>query len=612
MGVNTRRGSNINVGMNYRGVVTGVQRIQQTMGQLTGSVNRLQRTFGGVGVAIAGAFGAQQISQLITSSVELAAKAGGVKNAFNNLNDPNLLESLRRATKGTVDDLKLMQLAVKANNFKIPLDQLSTYLKFAQQRARETGESVDFLVNSIITGLGRQSVMILDNLGVSASELRERMKGGVSMAEALGDVINESMSKKASPTFVTAADKLDIMKTKIENLKIQIGEKLVTAVDALAGAFDKLTGNSMEYDQETVAKINSLQREVNAIKSVQKQYDYLDMRINDYRMSIQKVYDSHKFGPFGDKRRNEIKMYNNLIKEAESLQLKLTAVPPPKPVVDEKEIVSLKSLKDQIKELQELRETSDVSKIGMYDVQIASLQRLIDIYTGDALKKAKKEAEELHKALEFKYAKSFREVIADFFSPPKSGVQQSIAETREEMRKLAENLPQIDQMWDDTITSMQAKWESFAQSFRDMIDGFITESIYEFANTLGRALGGAEGAFDNFGQKMLHSFGQFLEQMGKMFIAFGVAKLALSNALQPQNIANPASAVQLIAAGAAMAAIGGVITASMSKFQETGSTSDPGVPSQSFGGGYNFQSRIDGYDIVLVTDRNQKLRNRRG
>lgn len=602
---------NLKAGLDTSRVATGVQKIQGHMSGLSRSVNKSQRTFGGLGVAIAGAFGAQQISQLITSSVELAAKAGGVKNAFNSLNDPNLLESLRRATKGTVDDLKLMQLAVKANNFKIPLDQLSTYLKFAQQRARETGESVDYLVDSIITGLGRQSVMILDNLGVSASELREKMKGGATMAEALGDVINESMSQKASPTFVTAADKLDIMKAKIENLKIQIGEKLVTAVDALAGAFDKLTGNSMEFDQETVAKINSLQREVNAIKSVQEQYDYLEMRINDYRMSIQKVIDSHKFGPFGDKRRNEIKMYNNLIKEAESLQMKLTAVPPPPPPPPEV-IVSLQSLNNEMKLLQEKQLTGPISDFQKLQREIDALQAKIDRLTGKSFKGAKDEAKKFNESLEFKSGVGFREAITNALNPPKSDLEQRMAGVNEEMRELGQNLPEIDQMWDSTITSMQARWEQFAQSFKDMIDGFITESIYEFANTLGRALGGAEGAFDNFGQKMLHSFGQFLEQMGKMFIAFGVANLALSNALQPQNLANPAVAVQLIAAGAAMAAIGGAITASMSKFAETGTTSNPGVPSQSFNDGYNFQSRIDGYDIVLVTDRNQRLMTRRG
>ncbi len=152
---------------------------------------------GKLGGIMAAAFSVKEIVAFTHRTAELANKAAGVKRAFDALNNPNLLADLRRATMGTVDDLQLMQRAVQAKNFKIPLDQLATYLQFATKRAQETGVSVDYLVDSIITGLGRQSVMILDNLGISAAEIRDNMKDGASMAEAVGKIIKEQMGDGA-------------------------------------------------------------------------------------------------------------------------------------------------------------------------------------------------------------------------------------------------------------------------------------------------------------------------------------------------------------------------------------------------------------------------------
>lgn len=97
-----------------------------------------------------------------------------------------------------------MQRALQAKNFKIPLDQLSTYLSFATKRAQETGQSVDYLVDSIVTGLGRQSVLILDNLGISANEIRSEMESAGSMAAAVGGIIRREMGDASTATEAAA------------------------------------------------------------------------------------------------------------------------------------------------------------------------------------------------------------------------------------------------------------------------------------------------------------------------------------------------------------------------------------------------------------------------
>jgi len=217
-----------------------------------------------VGVALGLAFGAQEIVSFGKESVKLAAQLEGVERAFKRIggaNSANLLQGLRTATRGTVSDLVLMQKAVQASNFKIPLENLASLFKFAQARARETGESVEYLTNSIVLGIGRKSPLILDNLGISAVELRERLKGvGVEaanvgdIAQIIGDIAEEELAKMGDQADTTA-DKIAQLNTALENTKTKIGTTLINEItkftDELSGTeeeISKLGGGFEEFD----------------------------------------------------------------------------------------------------------------------------------------------------------------------------------------------------------------------------------------------------------------------------------------------------------------------------------------------------------------------------
>ena len=193
--------------------------IKQSEGQLSS----FKGVVGKIGGAIAGAFTVDKIVQFTKEAYKLAGQAQGVYNAFSRLNRPGLLNDLKEATRGTTDELKLMQTAVQANNFKIPLDQLATYLKFATNRAIETGESVDYLVQSIILGIGRKSPLILDNLGISASELREELAKTGDMGKAVGNIINKSMSE-AGDAIETSAVKTQKLGAAWKDFMVAVGD----------------------------------------------------------------------------------------------------------------------------------------------------------------------------------------------------------------------------------------------------------------------------------------------------------------------------------------------------------------------------------------------------
>lgn len=153
----------------------------------------------------------------------LAAKGEGIRAAFAKLNDPRLLEDLRDATRNTVADIDLMSAAVRANNFHISLKALPRYFEFAQQRARATGESVDYLVESIVMGIGRKSAMILDNLGISLADINEELKKTPDYATAVGNIMDREMAKAGDATSTTM-DSIEQLNAAMANLKEGVGD----------------------------------------------------------------------------------------------------------------------------------------------------------------------------------------------------------------------------------------------------------------------------------------------------------------------------------------------------------------------------------------------------
>lgn len=190
--------------------------------------NVFSQSMASVGGAIAAAFSVQQIVSFGKEAVMLAAKAEGVEAAFAKLDQPSLLEGLRKATRGTVSDLELMRQAVRAENFKVPLDQLATFFEFATKRAAQTGESVDYLVNSIIDGIGRKSTLVMDNLGISAAQLQEEIKKTGDFGKAAGNIIASELAK-AGDVATTSAQKIEGLTTAWTNLQTEVGKKLLTS-----------------------------------------------------------------------------------------------------------------------------------------------------------------------------------------------------------------------------------------------------------------------------------------------------------------------------------------------------------------------------------------------
>lgn len=236
----------VNIGAKTQDLEKGVDKVSASINKLAGLV--------------ASAFAVSKIAGFVSQAAELAGQVEGVSMAFKALNQPGLLKNLREATQNTVSDLKLMQMAVQANNFKIPLDQLATYLKFAQVRAQQTGQSVDYLVESIIMGLGRQSVLILDNLGISAKKLSDEVERTGDFGRAAGKIIQEELAK-AGEIIETSATKTAQLNTEMENLKATLGKSINPALNELKiRAMQALSNLSLLFFGKQVTEVMAAEK----------------------------------------------------------------------------------------------------------------------------------------------------------------------------------------------------------------------------------------------------------------------------------------------------------------------------------------------------------------
>lgn len=187
-----------------------------------------------------------ELTGAITQSINLAKQGEGIRIAFERLGKPGLIDNLKEATHGTVSELELMKQAIKFENFKLPLEDLATYLAFAQQKAKDTGESIDYLVTSIVNGLGRQSKQILDNLGISAAELTKRMGEGKDMTQAVAEIIREEMAK-AGDYVETAADRAARAAAKATDKMEEMGRTAMPVAEQWAETWSTLKTGGMEF-----------------------------------------------------------------------------------------------------------------------------------------------------------------------------------------------------------------------------------------------------------------------------------------------------------------------------------------------------------------------------
>ena len=500
--------------------VAGTQAAIKSVRQLDEASTRTRNTIKQIAGAAGLTFGAVEIGRLIKDSIALAAKTEGVKAAFDKLNQPGLLNDLRKATRGTVDDLTLMTKAVEARNFKIPLDQLGTYFEFATGRAIETGQSVDYLVNSLIVGIGRKSVLWLDNLGLNITEINKELQQTPDFAEAVGKVISTEF-KAAGDIADTASTKIQSFAATWANTKASFGKNILESegfkedLEEWGIFFDLLGDKTLGFG----AKLKIfLKQDYKAYKdeteALMHAFDNWDMdNLLRAKETLSKRVDPAAI--------RDLELVNARIRELEGNAGGGDATPA---------VRTLKSINEELQQLKEILETADTSNTKWISSIYDSIR---------ALEKEKKAVEELNiERAENPAMRGGKQAarideplkVSEGFDPKKTGLVDMTSQINEATQAVAA----LDFTWKSFLDKMGESAEFFEYIQAGLSDlqvaGMdLTEQLMQFAGT------GAD-SLEEFGRTVINITRDVIKAYLAEAVAGAVAK-SVSSIPFPFNMA---------------------------------------------------------------------------
>jgi hypothetical protein len=300
----------------------------------------------GVAVAVGAVYSAWSIGKFLVDLSSASARTEQLRNTFEKIGGSDqLFEKLKKSTFGAVSNQKLLATANYGSFMGIDLQKIPDLLKFASIRAAETGQSIDYMVQSIVTGLGRKSPMILDNLGLKMSDmdaeiLKLARSSGITvnkvgdlekeffLIEAATNVARESI-KKTGVDMDNLSTKTEGLSAKWENLMDSLGSFVAPVsnylTDETSKALDRwtLTFNNikkllgMEYDKPAMPQIDITPFVKNTL-SHQKNYVQVD---DQYRYRMAKAQEE-KDKQTGSTAEKEKSLRERIIEEAKEHQKK--------------------------------------------------------------------------------------------------------------------------------------------------------------------------------------------------------------------------------------------------------------------------------------------------
>jgi hypothetical protein len=505
--------------------------LTSTSNNLKTFTSNIQNIAATVGIA----FGVQQVAAFGLEVIKLAGQAEAVEAAFKRLSDnETLMLKLKEATGGTVSELELMKRAVQASNFEISLEALPKLLEFATLRAQQTGQSVDYLVDSIVTGIGRKSKLILDNLGISAVQLDEALGGASTAASTIGEVadavgrIAEANLKNMAGFSENAATKLQRLNAEWENLKVALGEA-ANGTGAVGSSLNFLSG--ILQNLSNTFRDPSIREYLKAAKEIKE--------LRQQAANRGDLEEWERLNMFLEQVLEKLRAYKITNEEVKDSQKNL--------------IDTISEYSDEIKRLKEQNENltlADSAKIQSNAVLIESYEKL------------KKTLEDLAK-IPFSPSGGAATKIPSFGRNLQSTTDGLPSQVGIEGTDIQKRLDEIRAAANE-VTLLQAE-----------LSGSTADFVADMAETIGASLTGNM----DFGKGFLLSLANFGSQFGKQLIALGVASLAVR-----KTFANPFAA---IAAGTALVIASSLVSGSIKSFNSGGGA----VAGIGSGGGSTASSR---------------------
>lgn len=240
-----------------------------------------------VGVAFAGvtasvvAFGAA-VSKAFDFA-QFGARVQQVRDSFRSIaraagdSGDRILGSLRAASRGVVSEMDLMLAASRANLLGLPVDRLDRLMQIARASAMATGQEVGQMFDDIVTGIGRASPLILDNLGITVKigQANERYAQTVGKAtdalskqeqtQALLNAVLEQGDEIIAKVGdgmneLTSAETFAKMASQAEDLRAALGEAVLPLIQRIAGGLGTVLESYTEVIRKAVSQRDAARR----------------------------------------------------------------------------------------------------------------------------------------------------------------------------------------------------------------------------------------------------------------------------------------------------------------------------------------------------------------
>ena len=146
-------------------------------------------------------------------------------------NADDILGKLRKASGGTISDMGLITTASKAMSLGVTTDsgKMANLLEIARNKARLFGIDTSQAFEDIVTGLGRNSPLILDNVGIRIPAGFEEMTEGMSDADKTAKLLELTLIegnrqlKEMGGLTNNSADEMRAFSAEVTNLKGEFG-----------------------------------------------------------------------------------------------------------------------------------------------------------------------------------------------------------------------------------------------------------------------------------------------------------------------------------------------------------------------------------------------------
>jgi len=294
----------------------GAKKTQDDLKNVGGASNKLIKNLAGMA---AGLMSAQVAFRGVSVAIERFARFEGVERSFNNLATSmnfqgDVLGKLKMATDSTVDSIELMELANNAMLLGIndSSDQMVEMFDIAQRLAKSVGKDARFGVESLVTGLGRQSKLMLDNLGimVDVDKINEEY------ANTLGKTSSELTDVERKQAFVIGT------MAEAKSLVAKLGEEQLDTKDSIAalnvatGDFAIMLGESFSpmtnaATQALTAFLNSITKSPATVHQLSQAIGHNQDNLFDMEEGIKAVREQIKVLPEGSEDWNRLNIALN-------------------------------------------------------------------------------------------------------------------------------------------------------------------------------------------------------------------------------------------------------------------------------------------------------------